>query len=773
MKIGGLSGKFRSVDEWKSAFMTLPDNIFYELVRSVLGNIKTPFSKQRLLADLINLLSRDEIRKIIAAYIDEQDHKIIVAVAFLDEPTTEDLAAFFTGEFTPAELHALVINLEERLILYRSRLGRAERGSAPGGTERPSSERNSAEGPLRLALNPVLEPVLAPFIVDIRQLFLSYRDKTPFEAEESELPPVETFTPDDRTMAALYAFIQGEEELFKADVGSEPGGIRRKALDEWKRLFPRLDLELAIRILLRLGLLRQKGRGLVPCNEKMSDYCELPAAERQEYWAAGLCLCLDESRPASHNTERNSYEDQLGLRFSWSRLRRIASFIHGFRGFIDPERIYPETTLRRLWDLLGKERRITGSPGSSPFFYDSLQLPFGELLEVMEKAGFLVKAVVSGKKDSCWKAVNPVSLRRDSGDLSPDTSGRSAAKPVIVMDTAFSFVLYPEISFADAISLGAFCSVKENMEAAVRFELTRQSVVRGFDQGIKADAMIALLDRLSLNRLDANLGWTLKEWESRYNGVSLYQGIVLVLEEDRLYLAKAGPISHLILKTLAPGVYLLSSREKAEAVKALLKAGVDIVAQPPFGQETGRDGFFRNAFSRLGSSFAPDFHFSDLDGEEKNETVGETEAADSSANASADSIKQNFRLALEKRRFTKLEKDELIARIERRLILSEAQLDGASVRYEKLEARGLDYAGKSTIAKQAVEAGFLVEVTWPDPGGELKRTVGIAQALEKKEGDSIFVFRSGGNSENEASVFRIPLGKISLLRRIKRSIFEE
>jgi hypothetical protein len=362
------------------------------------------------------------------------------------------------------------------------------------------------------------------------------------------------------------------------------------------------------------------------------------------------------------------------------------------------------------------------------------------------------------------------------------------AKPVIVMDAAFSFVLYPEISFADAVSLGAFCSVKENSgskfssetyfppEDAVRFEVTRQSVVRGFDQGLKADAMIALLDRLSLNRLDANLGWTLREWEKRYSEVSLYQGIVLTLEEDRRYLADAGPISHLIRKTLAPGVYLLSSGEKAEAARALLKAGVDIVAQPPLGLDAGRDGFYRNAFTRLGLSGFNNSSFRFEENEAAEKTAADSSddvAANASANAGADSIKQSFRQALEKTRFTKAEKDELIARIERRLILSEAQLEGTSVRYEKLEARGLDYAGKSSIAKQAVESGYLVEVTWPGPGGELKRTAGIAQALEKKEGDSIFVFRSGGNSENDANVFRVPLGKISLLRRIKQSIFEE
>ena len=513
---------FRSVDEWKSAFMTLPDNIFYELVRSILGNIKTPFSKQRLLDDLVNLLTKDEIRKIIAAYIDGQDHKIISAVAFLGEPAPADLEAFFTGEYTQAELRALVINLEERLILYRLR------------PERNPSERGSGEGPLRLALNPVLESVLAPLIGDIGPLFASYRDEAPgeAEAEKAEEPGGNVYRPDDRTIAALFAFIQGEEELFKTDAGGgaaessfrlEPNGtllgeLRKKALDEWKRIFPRLELELSIRILLKLGLLRQKGRGLAACGERMEGFCDLPDVERREYWAAAVYLCMGESKGGAPNNDAYS-----GLRFSWNRLRRIASFFHSFRVVIDPERIYPETTLRRLWDFMGKEKRVTGNINASPFFYDNLQLPFEELLDVMEKAGFLIKMGVPGKNENCWKAASPIS---------PNT-GTGEPKPVIVMDAAFSFVLYPEISFTDAVGLGVFCSVKENTEAAVRFEITRQSVVRGFDQGIKADAMIALLERLSLNRLDANLGWTLKEWESRYTGVSLYQGIVLVLEEGR------------------------------------------------------------------------------------------------------------------------------------------------------------------------------------------------------------------------------------------------
>ena len=77
---------FRSVDEWKAALMTLPDSSFFELLRSVFGNIKTPFNKQRLMEDLFIFLSRSETRKTITAYINGQDHKLIAATALLGEP---------------------------------------------------------------------------------------------------------------------------------------------------------------------------------------------------------------------------------------------------------------------------------------------------------------------------------------------------------------------------------------------------------------------------------------------------------------------------------------------------------------------------------------------------------------------------------------------------------------------------------------------------------------------------------------------------------------
>ena len=759
-----LSGRkaFRTVEEWKSALMTLPEKSFFELLRSVFGNIKTPFNKQRLLDNLFVFLSKDEIRKTIAAYINEQDHKIITAVTILNEPALGKLGNFFAGELSFAELHALVINLEERLILYRFR----------------------SEGIQRLALNPVLETVLAPLIADTRLLFPSFprESSVPKESEagKESSAPAACIT-GGRTLAAVFAFILGQDDLFKAEGGLDYGGtqfpgtvfreIRKKVLDEGRKIFPAMDLELVVKALLDLGLVRQEGRGLESRGEKVSDFARLLPYERNIYWSAAIYHCLNEAaRYEAGAGEEAAYPGETvhpGLS-SRNRLREIASTIHRFAASFNPERKYPEVTLRRFAELCGEDEAGTGNFRLSP---TRVRLPFESLLAAMEMAGLLVKT------GNYWQMGQGAAFREDNGSAVEGAAPLSAA--VIAMDTAFSFILYPEIAFADALEIGAFCSLKESAAsewnlpggkahgrdgAVLCFELTRDSVMRGFDQGIKAEDMVKLLDRLSLNRIDPSLGWTLREWENRYAGVSLHQGVILSLAEERRYLAEVEPLASLIERTLAPGVYLLASGERSDAARALRKAGVDIIAQPPAEQGRGPSGI-----KSSGRGSLP--HLETFGGPAYNE-ISEAGAAAASGVVpeTAVSIQEKFRRALEKKQLTKAERDELAARIDRRMVLCETQLDAASLRYEKLEARGLDYPGKTLIARQAVEAGSLVEVCWPGAGGEIQRVLGIAQALEKQEGDSTLVIKNSGSS---SVILRIPLGKISLLRRIKQSIFGE
>jgi hypothetical protein len=130
----------------------------------------------------------------------------------------------------------------------------------------------------------------------------------------------------------------------------------------------------------------------------------------------------------------------------------------------------------------------------------------------------------------------------------------------------------------------------------------------------------------------------------------------------------------------------------------------------------------------------------------------------------------------------KEERNELAARVDRKLILSETQLQDAVIHYEKLEAGGLDYVGKALIAKQAIAMQAMVEVSWPVRQKQ-EHAYGIPAALEKTEGENILVLNpiDSGNTIRipgetvriPGDTVRIPLGKISRLRQIKKSIFEK
>ena len=695
---------FRPLEDWKSALLTLPDSAFFELLRSVFGNITTPYNKHRLMEDLTAFLSRQDIQEALSAYIGPGEHRVIAAIALLGGPAPGELERFLTGEYSYVELHGLILNLEERFIVYRFR----------------------DDGGPRLALNPLLKPVLDPFIARPGPLFPS----TPLDAggqsapRNTSGPPPARMLWDPRLLAALFAFFAGE-------AGAE--GLRKKALEEGQRLFPGLALESFYGALLRLGLVRADGGG---GRRGLWSFAALPARDRLEYLAAGMYLSLTED--TAEYTSRG-------------RAPRVARFIRRLTSRFAGDRAYPWTTIRRAAYLISRDeaahsRSILSSPVFDPASFDTL-------LESLEKMGLLAPAFQRN-----WVSAPALfqtePARKESG---PD-------RPVIAMDTAFSCILYPEIAFNDALLLASFCSVVET-GAAPRFELTRESAVRGFDRGLDAEAMLAHLEKLSGAPLDQNLRWTLEDWEKRYRAVSLYQGAVLCLAEDRRYLAETGPLTRYVVRPLAPGVYLLAETDRQAVAEALERAGVDIIAQPPLSPPDPASD--RAAFYPVLDSGPA------VPAGEAAVKPAEGADADEPASSGAAAYQERFRRALEALTLPKADRDELAARIDRRLILTESQLNGGPIRFEKTEARNLDYVGKSLVAKQALTSKSMVEIHWPLSGGGENRLFGIPEGLEKKAGETILVLKPLGGEGADAEPVRLPLGKISLIRRMKKSLFGE
>jgi hypothetical protein len=695
--------------------MTLPDQAFFELVRSVLGAVKTPFNKQTILEDLSVFISRQDILETMSALINDEDRRIIAAIALLGEPAPGEMESFFTSEYSYAELQGILLNLEERLITYRFR----------------------EDGIFHLALNPKLKTILAPIVDNKGILFPVQLPDSPGDFAPPAL--------NGRTLAALFAFFLKGEPFYKnegpRDLPSQKPVFKKKILDEGSRIFPGLDLETLAGGLLALGLLDRADDFFKPCEMRIAAFKELDSRSLFEYLAAGIALCPERDLPGSGYTG-------MGL------IKNLAKLIHGLTDSLLSSSGFTEAALVKLVEIQRREETARwGFVGKFP--------PIRAILRGLILSGLLVQA----------GAVCRFSAHAEGN--ATDDGNEKGKGPAIAMDSSFSCILYPEISVADALDLAAFAEAAETAGAAsvsvpdavVRFTLSRESVVRGFDRGLDAAGMWKLLERLSAGRADEALRWNLEDWEKRYREVSLHQGVVLCLGGERSYLAETAPVAAMISRTLAPGVYLLS-RDADEAAAALRAAGVDILARPQ-----GAAGGISDPFPPLGGSRIMDLPASAAKAEataEAGESVAASVTDTAADTAGAEKILQRFRSQLKDMKINRQEQEELEARIARRMIVSGSRLTGAALRYEKLEARSLDYVGKASVAKQAIAARSVLELAWSSPEGPSK-ILGLPEALEKKGGELVLILRL----RNQDEVLRIPLGKISFLRRIKQSIFGE
>jgi hypothetical protein len=540
-------------------------------------------------------------------------------------------------------------------------------------------------------------------------------------------------------------------------------------------------------------LLYADGLSLLRDEQKCRDFASLSRRrERMEYFSAGIYVFLTDTE---HST------DAIPVYFHQTYIKFLSMFIHQFVNLIENHRMYPLFTLRRFANLLEMEATLNRTSGRQPGTADR-RIHIETLLEALRMTGLL---------ETCGKDWRIMPQVKDITEIAVGQPER----PCIAMDTPFSCILYPEIAFADALTLSSFCKVQTggHDNTLICFELSRASVIRGFDLGMDAASMLDLLDRLSGHRLDESTGWTLRDWEKRYTMVSLYQGLVLCIAPESRYLAESpgqgtaeedalkgsrqkkpdsqsGPLTPLIARVLAPGVYLLSVSDKAEALDALEKAGVDIIAQPyGHAKKGGGTEFRRSAYppplknSLPGKVFFIEERARMPEGEIRRGADAVPEApADpvytssgmppEDASKRSEVLKERFRQTLKERHLSRAEQEELASRIERSMIVNESQLEGVSVRYEKLEARGLDYVGKAAIVKQAIAAKSFVEVFWPGAGGVTQKTQGIPEGLEKSDGGTILLLRVM-QEDDGPELIRLPLGKISLIRRIKQSIFED
>ena len=89
-----------TVQDWTNCISSLPDSRFFEIMRLYLGEIETPYNKQRLIEQLAGFIKNKANSDSMIALLDEYDIKLLTALAFIPNATQETLIEFFAQEYT-------------------------------------------------------------------------------------------------------------------------------------------------------------------------------------------------------------------------------------------------------------------------------------------------------------------------------------------------------------------------------------------------------------------------------------------------------------------------------------------------------------------------------------------------------------------------------------------------------------------------------------------------------------------------------------------------
>ncbi len=331
-----------------------------------------------------------------------------------------------------------------------------------------------------------------------------------------------------------------------------------------------------------------------------------------------------------------------------------------------------------------------------------------------------------------------------------ETHENETAK-VLSIDAAFTVMLFPGLSLFKLVSLLDFLEIRK-FDTALTFEITKKSVMKSFDLSIFEDEITRLLETFCMHALPQNLLVQLEDWRKAYGNATLYSGFVLrVLNDDAGFSLKNPKFAEHVVETLAPGVFLLDVSSEAEARKIVSNFGSDFVGKTHSAQKTREIADFPEIFVER----------------KKESPIFQNSIPKISSEEERKSHFEKLRSALEKMTLSKEEKECLLFRINRKIILTEKQLKSESVKFSRLEASGMDFLGKVHIIEQSMNEKIPVEMTFsaPPPNGAV--VIGLPLLIEKNENDVFVTVRPAGTNVEQ----RFSVSQANRVRQIYSSKF--
>lgn len=641
-----ISPKVQKIIDWRESFSILPDDYFFEIVRMYLGEVKTPYNKQKLIEELGAFIRKDENRRNIIALLDSNDIKLLSAVWLLPSCDEKKLESFLEPQFSLAEVYERVANLSERLVLYRV--------------------ADKKSGNVQIKINPLLEDELSSML-GMNALVSSSENFTPSDSE--------SFALSNEFFAVLVSYLVTNKKLCRSD-----GALKKHPAEELKNIFGSdrtAVIETLVRSMTNLSLLADSDSGLEIKWNVLSQFAGLSFQNRIAYLCAAvtrfsrrtLIMYVQLLTDALYSVQKKYVS-----RADFKKIIFVLKEKTGGHELFGAGRV--SELLRRAQSL--QDDTSLSDSGISDLVIDNA-VKFG----VLE---------VAGKNEQGEKL-----FKVSEQFINPQQSEGESVQPLSV-DAAFSVSVMPGASLTQLLELVKFADAVQ-FDTVSAFTVSRSSVMRGFGLGMNAEKIISVLQKMSPYPVPQNLCVSVEEWYSSFNSAGLYKGYILrIPPESEKAVLKNPNFAPFVRETIAPGIILLDFDCDETACRIIQKAGLDFVSGIKSEPQKQDPADFSEIY--CGGSYTDIF--------------SAQKASQTSSENSAALVIEQLKEVLSSMKMSAEQKECLLERIERRVIVNPVQLRAESVRFEVLEAGGMDYTGKIHVIESAIQGGSLLEIELED-----------------------------------------------------------
>ena len=110
--------KVQRIIRWRESLATMNEEHFFEIMRIYIGEIHTPYNKDKLIEQLSSIFRKEPNKQRILSYLTSFDIKVITAINALKDATKEKIIEFFKNEYSLGDIYSELLNLTERLIIF-------------------------------------------------------------------------------------------------------------------------------------------------------------------------------------------------------------------------------------------------------------------------------------------------------------------------------------------------------------------------------------------------------------------------------------------------------------------------------------------------------------------------------------------------------------------------------------------------------------------------------------------------------------------------------